>query len=460
MKTLRILSVAIVMVLGLGSCEKWVREELNVDPNNPVDVGLPQLLPAIQAGYAYLQGGDMGRFCSLFTQHHAGVDRQHAGYDIYIFTESEVNNCWNSLYEDVLMELNIMEQKAGNDNPYYHGIANTISAMVIMQVSDLHDAIPYSEAFQGVVGNYDPAFDSQESIYNSIYGLLSEAHELFMMAEDANLEIPGEDDLFYGGDIALWLELAHSLDARAHLHLGKMGNSHYVDALASIDMGALSSNGSNAVIGFYDDATGSNPLGQFMDQRGDIAMGKALIDIMNGTNDPRRDAYAGDTLEGGIWVGSGAGEFNTSANYPGPFYASFSSPVILMSYAEAKFIEAEAAFKTGDLTRAATAHNEAVVASLEMYGASDVAFETAHASFDNTNITLEEIMTQKYVHMYTNPESWSDWRRTNIPALSPADGAVIPNIPRIWPHAQDERLYNDNFPGDVQITDRVWWDIE
>jgi hypothetical protein len=281
-----------------------------------------------------------------------------------------------------------------------------------------------------------------------------------MTAEGDNVEIPGGDDLLFGGNMALWMSFSHALAARAHLHQGKISSAHYQMVLDELDAGALTSNADNASVYFYDNATNANPLFQFMDQRGDIAMGKSLIDIMNAAADPRRQAYAGDTISG-TWSGSGAGEFNTAVNLPGPYYASANSPVHFVTFAEVKFMEAEAAFQTGDLNRAADAHNAAVLASLEMYGASgDAAFEAAHAAFDNTNITLEEIMTQKYVHMYTHPESFSDWRRTNIPALSPAEGAFQPNIPRIWPHAQDERLYNSNFPGPVLLTDRVWWDVE
>ena len=460
MKTIKIVSAAMILLLGLSSCEKWIREEINIDPNNPTDVKLAQLLPSVQVSYAYIVGGDMGRYTSLWTQHHAGVDRQSAGYDIYQFTESEVNNNWNAVYETILMELNIMKLKAGSENPYYLGISQTMSAMVIMQISDLHGDVPFSEAFQGQEGNLDPVFDSQESIYNQVLSLLESAHNNFNAAEDANVELPGDDDVMYGGDVSKWMSLSHALAARAHLHQGKLSGSHYQMALDALDMGTLSDNSDNAAVYFFDNATNANPLYQFNDQRGDIAMGKALIDIMNDTNDPRRQAFAGDPVDGENWIGSGAGEFNTGANYPGPFYSSGSSPVIMVSYAEVKFIEAEAAFETNDLGRAADAHNAAVLASLAMYGASDKSFESDHANFDSGSITLEEIMTQKYVHMYTNPESFSDWRRTNIPALSPATGGLQATIPRIWPHAQDERLYNSNFPGPVALTDRVWWDVQ
>ena len=73
-------------------------------------------------------------------------------------------------------------------------------------------------------------------------------------------------------------------------------------------------------------------------------------------------------------------------------------------------------------------------------------------------ITLEKIMTQKYIAMFTQPEVYSDWRRTNIPMLTPNAGASIAEIPRRLPTAQNERLYNSKAQVVTDLTQRVWWD--
>jgi hypothetical protein len=74
------------------------------------------------------------------------------------------------------------------------------------------------------------------------------------------------------------------------------------------------------------------------------------------------------------------------------------------------------------------------------------------------NLSLNDIITQKWIALYTSPEVFNDWRRTNLPDLSPITGN---EIPRKLPYPQSEIDSNpDNVPspGDVTIFSRVWWD--
>ena len=445
-----ILSLSLIFT----SCDSWIDSEVNIDPNNPLDVQLNQMLTSTQAAYAYLQGGDIGRYNSLFTQHHAGVERQHAGIDTYGFTESDVNNSYATLYAGIMQDISVMIEKAGGDNPspQYRGVARTMMAMSIMQVTDLFNDMPYSAAFTGNA-DLSPVYDSQESIYNSVFGLLDAA--LLDLAGDVGTFAVGSEDIFYGGDISSWIALATTLKARAHIHLGARNASHYDDALTAIDAGAMTSGAQDASVSFSS-GNNQNPWFQFMDQRGDIRMGKFFIDLMVAEGDPRLAVIA-DTIPGGTYSGSPAGSPDLGASALKYLFNETRAQTIV-SFVEAKFIEAEAAFQTSDPGRAATAHNAAVLASLAQYGVSDVAFEAAHANQTAGTITLEEIMTQKYVALYGQPETFSDWRRTGIPALTIAANAQASGIPTRWPYPQDERLYNSSFPGAALITDKVWWD--
>ena len=438
------------------SCDKWIDSDINIDPNNPLDVEINQMVTSAQAAYAYLNGGDLGRYNSVFTQHHAGVERQHAGIDTYGFTESDVNNSYETLYASIMQDLDVMIDKASDPEKFsghYRGIARTMMAMALMQVTDLYDAMPYSDAFQGTDGNLSASYDSQESIYGSVQSLLSGAIADFGGAPGAI--IPGSEDVIYGGDIAAWTAMARTLSARAYVHIGNRGAGNYASALGQIDAGAISDNSGDAQVAF--DPGNESPWFQFMDQRGDIRMGQFFIDLMVAEGDPRLPVIATEGDNGGYY-GSPAGSPDLTASTLLHFNNQ-SAPIPLVTYAEAKFLEAEAAFQDGDPDRAATAHNEAVLASLAKYGVSDAAFEAAHANQDGASITLEEIMTQKYVALYAHPETFSDWRRTGIPDLQPAANAQgNGQIPTRWPYPQNERLYNENFPGAATINEKVWWD--
>ena len=96
-----------------------------------------------------------------------------------------------------------------------------------------------------------------------------------------------------------------------------------------------------------------------------------------------------------------------------------------------------------------------------MYGVNgvDAAWEAANANEDQNSITLDKIMEHKYRASFTSIESFTDWRRTGIPALT-----AVPNnttggvIPRRLPYPQSERLYNASNVPSAAITTSVWWD--
>lgn len=438
-------------LLYTSSCDPWIDEEINIDPNNPLEVNVSQVLTSTEVGWAYLRGGDLGRYNSVFTQHHGGTDRQHVAFDAYNINEVDVNNSWETTYSTIMQELSIIIDESQDEetpSPHYAGVAKTLLADVLMLTTDLYGDIPYSDALNPE--SLNPAYDTQEQIYGTIHELLNSALVDFD-AENSTFE-PGAEDVIYGGDLAQWTKFNRFLKAKAFLHLGKLDAANYSLALEQIDAGSFVSNDDDAEVTFLASATGNHPLKQFMEQRGDLRMGEFFINLMKNTNDPRLAIYSDGE------VGSPAGKPNTAASEP-LYYVGETSYVPLGTYAELKFIEAEASFMMGNLLRAAAAHNAAVQASLAKVGATDAAaFIAANASYTEANITLEAIMTQKYVANYMNPETFTDWRRTGLPNFPPALGQS--DIIRRWPYPQSERLYNaENFPGNKNIfTDRVWWD--
>lgn len=61
------------------------------------------------------------------------------------------------------------------------------------------------------------------------------------------------------------------------------------------------------------------------------------------------------------------------------------------------------------------------------------------------SVTLADIMTEKYIALFQNTEVWNDWKRTCLPALTPAQGATG-GIPARLLYAQSERNTNPNIP--------------
>lgn len=447
---------SIAAILLLSSCDKWIDTGINNDPNNVTNASLNVILPTSEAGMGYVVGGDLSRFASLFTQHHFGDARQHQGLYNYQMTESDIDNAWRfNLYGGPMQDFSDMMRIADEKGaPHYKGVAEIMMAYALGTVVDLWSDAPYSQAFKGNA-NLKPSFDKGEQLYVEIHKLLDDAI-VNLGAAKSNFS-PGADDFIYGGDNSQWIRAAHALKARYFMHVRKVDPSSTDKVLTEVAM-AFSSNDDDMQFVFGSLESEANPLYQFDGQRNDIRMGPKLMELMNATNDPRLPMYAlldADTLYS---IKSGLG----------PFYASANSPVPFITFAEIKFLEAEAAVISGDKARAVAAYTAAITANMKKLGVATADIDTylAQTSVATTegDITLQRIMEQKYIAMYTQVESWSDWRRTEFPVLTPVSG---PSVPRRFPHAQSERLYNGaNWqqvnPGGVPVSilSRVWWDKE
>ena len=455
MKKLNLILILFIgSALFMGGCD-FVNEEINIDPNKPTDVSMELLLPPTQTAYAFVAGGDFGRFATIWSQQHAGVERQHAGYEVYLVKEGDVNGGWTTMYADVLNELSIILTKADEtSSPHYAGVAKVMTAASLGMLVDLFGDIPYTQALQGAT-NLTPTYDNANDVYTTIQTLLDES--ITDLANGASNFSPGNDDLIYGGDLALWTAAARTLKARYHLHLSAVDGAAHASALADIDAGAITSNASSAMIPFE----GGNPGPWFLFEvdRGDVVMSGTLIDMMNNISDPRLAVYATQN-DVGVYAGAAPGMPDNSPGISrfGSLYASAASSIAFVSYAEAKFIEAEAAFETGDMARSATAHNEAITASLDAAGVSDTAFLAAEASETMGTITLEKILTHKYIALYSQLEVYNDLRRTGIPALSPSANSNASNIATRFPYPGDERRFNINMPQGVTVFDKIFWD--
>jgi hypothetical protein len=58
--------------------------------------------------------------------------------------------------------------------------------------------------------------------------------------------------------------------------------------------------------------------------------------------------------------------------------------------------------------------------------------------------TLQNIMQEKYIALFQNIEVWNDWKRTCLPALTPALGRTV--IPGRLYYGQTEEQTNPNTP--------------
>ncbi len=421
-------ALALIVLVGFSSCESYF-EGINENPNDPTDVSQDVLLPGIEINLGFTYGGDFSRYASILTQHAKGETRQWASINNYSsFLPVNFNTPWSfSMYAGVLNDLKILKEKSAEDGSnHYEGIASILEAYSWMLMVDFFNDVPFSEAFQGV-DIIQPTYDDAASVYAGVATLLDNG--IAKMSEPVANKTPEDDDLMYGGDAASWIKFAHGLTARMHLH-----QKNYSAALTSIGS-SFESAADEASVQFLAGSTTAAPWFQFNRDRGDIQVGDAMATFLTENADPR------DTLFMPLFDGAH------------PIFID-GRAVPLMSYAEAEFIRAECLLQTSaDQGDVDAAFISAVVAGCEKYGietedASDYAAGLASAD-------LNAIMTQKYMSMYMEPEAFNDYRRHELPVLTPNAGSVIPNR---FPYPEEEILYNTNTPAVDIFTDKVFWD--
>lgn len=455
-----------LLLLGSTSCSNFV-DGYEVSPNSPVETNPALLTTVIEVATFAHYTGQFARFATVMTQQCAGTQAQYEDLAKYSLLEGDNVNEWQSHYS-AITDCNILIDLAGESNPHYRGIGKILKAMNLQITTDLWGDIPNREAGQGLQGEefYSPAYDAQQLVYQDIQTLLSEAiADLSKSADDNNI-LPATDDLIFNGDAARWIITARILQARGENHLSKRDAAgSATKALAALDAAyAAGLTGPDADCNaiFPGDGNSLNQWNAFQNDRANyIKMAEGFVNLLKTIGDPRLPFYATEDANGD-YSGTPLGSITTSTSDVGAYFASPASPAPLATYVEAKFIEAEAAFRSNDKARAAAAHNEAIKTHiLQVTGAAAPAdYITSQASETDATITLEKIMTHKYVALFTQFESYNDWRRTNIPQLSPNPNGLVAGIPRRLPTPQDERLYNNNAPS-PSITDilkPVWWD--
>lgn len=437
-RTYKINKTFILMITAammLVSCEYG---STNQDPTRPSGdiVPVKAVMPIMQTQSHRNPIAGLGRLSGIVMQQWAGIDAQQLGYTSYVIDENDLNNFWNTgIYVGSMRDcVDIINRTSDEEGVNSRGVAKIYLAANLGLATNSWGDVPFSEAFQGEE-NLFPKYDSQESIYEAIFRLLDEA-VADLNATDPLGSIQGSlIDLDNDG----WIKVAYALKARYYIQLTKRDPQAATNALTAI-ANAMGSNADQAEFNFDNTINGGNPIALFGTGRPNtMAIDPYFVTLMTG--DPRYNLYIDS---------SGANDLFWKDDNSDLFWAQNESPSLLMTYAEQKFIEAEALERTGgDGTTALIA---GVTANMEYLGvdAADIATYTGALALGGTlEADIETIIVEKYKAMYGNTpvEAWNDYRRTGYPDITPnANGANGFNpsgvVPRRWLYPIDERVSN------------------
>ncbi len=452
MKNLRnktIIYTALLSIALATSCKKTFFTDVNVNPNAPEPSSIipSVMLSTVEGTLAYTQGGDFSRYTSLITQQTLGGSRQAQGYYQYTFTSVDFDSPWGNLFTSVMENNKVLMQISDSkgDNAY-GGISRVLMAYSLQLGVDNWGSLPYSDGFKGSA-NLQPKYDNDKALYDTINNLLNTA--ITMLGASKGPDVPGGEDVIYGGNTTKWIKFAHAIKARLYIHQSKGSAAMAASALSEIAL-SFSSNSDNAVYMFGSTETSANPWYQFNEQRADIVFDASPLGTkMQANNDPRYLIYTDPSFNDVNGVGMGS------------YYGDISSPVELITYDELQFMKAEATITSGGTVAAAqTIYQAGITANMKKLGVADADIATYVAANGTLPATaagaIGQIAAEEYIALYLNPEAFTVWRRTGSPALTPVTGA---NVPRRFLYPQTEYSYNKaNVAASTLFSPKVFWD--
>lgn len=183
--------------------------DINDDPNKPTTAELNKVLTGAEYDVAksFAPGNYIGTSLPSYVFHLSSREVDNFGITA---SQATLGNTWQQAYAYGLKNTNaVIKAAESTDNLIYAGIGKLLKAYTFASIVDLWGDIPYKEF--DIEGNYAPAVDRGQDVYNGLFGLIDEAIGNLNNTESANLLKPAADDVIYKGDKAKWIRMGNTL---------------------------------------------------------------------------------------------------------------------------------------------------------------------------------------------------------------------------------------------------------
>jgi hypothetical protein len=482
-KQLLYISIIITLVSCLGSCKKFLGGNVNINPNKASTVSLNTLLPSTLE-FTATNHQSVAYITNVFAQQTAAYTSGPLNDDQH--RDVRMNTAYTNLYQNALSNIDVLvKQATAQNSPAYAGIGKILQVMNLGMATDVWGDVPFTEAFRGTEELY-PKYDKQQDLYPLMQSMLDEA--IALLRQPPTGFKPGIDDLVYQGRLDRWIKTAYVLKARYAMHLTKKGAAAAGTQALTYLANGYASNAEDCQL-IYNERN-LNPWNRniaVLIKSGNfrIAPAERFVDLMNGVAfpglvDPRlpfmMSRGAATTWRG---MPNGVGTGSTVDITEATYYAKASSPLLMVTYAEQKFLEAEARFlvnggsanTTGTSQAAYDAYLAGITAHMDKLG---VAAADRNAYLANplvaptaAGLKLEHIMKEKSIAMYLHPEVWTDVRRYDYnPAVF--RGMALPQnhnqslngqfIRRALYPLEELNRNPSAVEAETTLTTKVWWD--
>jgi len=411
---------AVVLTLGLTSCEKDINEVNKTNPNQFSDSDPALMITGAQIANVLVQEGEMARISGIFSGYFTGSDRQYVSLTEYNCNAGDFDNIWATVYSEGIGQCRLVKAKATkSNNKVLYGVASITEVNLLLTAASVWGDIPNSEACDDSKEN--PKFDKMSEVYQYCIDLLTKVSP----------DVAGKNSYSnaYAGSFD-WAEVANTLLARAYLHKKDYTNAKAAalnGVSAGNDLYADHSQASPGAWNLYYDFLDWNRPG-YMSCAGAHIVG--LLDTANKTM-CRNNTKTDETGRFGYYFVKDYytsvdpnlvdGIFATTQNYG------------LVTYAENQLILAECESRLNNDAQALVHLNNVRAELNTQYGTYSDYLLTDFGPGQLVNGTsqssalLKEIMTEKYVSLFGQIEGWSDIRRTdNLIGIPANTGTKLP----------------------------------
>jgi hypothetical protein len=458
----------LLLVLLLPACKKGY---LDVNQSNPNLTDKPPI-NGLLAATTYASGKNVfytGYIASYYVQQLASPN-VGSGSDIY--DDVDRSSTWRTLYFAV-EDLRQMQALATEKNAYEHiGVAKVLEALNISMLIDFFGNVPYTEAWNKNI--FKPEYDDAQHLYDTCLTLLDGGIAAFNLSNPL-IKLDAANDLIHGANKDAWIATAYALKARLLNRKSKQADYNPQAILEALSHAYTSNAGDAQLTRFENQSPWDSIAIRNASANLDGWLSATFINALNGTTygvfDPRLPHITdttkyGDyrgTVNGAGRVGSGTDTGQCYLSLKG-FYSGSAAPLLLITYAEMKFIEAEAYFST-DKAKSYQAYLDGIAANMDKLG---VSVPEKNAYLANPAVgpgvaayTKALLFKEKYVATFLQPETWTDARRFDYQYKDfalPQNALLNTFIRRAGYPASETSSNGENVPVVNSLADKLWWD--
>ncbi|MGJ1444916.1 SusD/RagB family nutrient-binding outer membrane lipoprotein [Sphingobacterium spiritivorum] len=487
--------------ITLTACSDFL--DVNVNPNSPIkeNLSLNAKLPAalvttaaneaiqlnqiggLWGGYWGTSNEGVSSFTSLKTYNGPAIRDTRDGVPV-----------WESNYNNLLYYKEILDQANTEDAKFYSGIAKIMMAYHFFILVDFYNNVPFDEALKGSAVLH-PSYEPGKDVYTKSINLITEGIQEIKVAS----LLPTNDDVLFKGDKIKWAKFGNTLKLRALLRQSEVSaqSAYITQEIAKIVQEGSGFLLENASVnpGYLNTATKMNPFyetfyrnnaGVAVANYANIRPTQYLISKYKEFNDPRLaqnyTSVAGDYK--GVIFGNNtiANEFaaattsafkgpTENANQPAGIVKSFNQVSMIISLAEANFLQAEAIERGWISGVASQLYQSGIQASFNyLFNVNNYNIQSYinqnSVSYATATNKMERIITQKWLALNSinNIQAWNDFRRMGFPNFpnsvsSPTAGAYPLRF--MYPETEvNTNNQNVVAQGEIGIlSSKVWWDV-